>query len=94
MQTVVVTEKVVFATTNRCAEAFEVPQFGQPLNETLALRDRIEESPGHFVLRCNPLRGRFAFVLFQPTIRIGNDRAVIVIDNVAASRLGISGGRT
>lgn len=81
------------------ARALVVPGFLQPLANPGALWDGFEEAKRHLILRFHPGLRFVAVVVFEPAIRIGHFRAVVVVDDTfvftgvgVVQRLGKGGG--
>jgi len=70
---------------------FIVNQLRQAVFECAAERDVAEVVLCDFVLLLDPFRGLGGSVVFEPTVRIGDLRAEVVVDDGGVfSRLGIS----
>ena len=96
LQAVVLREEVVLALARRRRVLRVVVERVQPLGQLRAVRNLVEIRERHLVLRLDPRRGLRGRVVLQPSIRVGDRRAVIgvdVIDGLGGGVLEALGGQ-
>ena len=89
LQTAVAGDVVPLATLCRCALRWVVPQLLQSLTNSLALWERVEIAESNLILRLHPLGCALRVVIFEPTIRVGNLRSMVVIYHPLTGCFGI-----
>src|SRR5690606_11950414 len=89
-QAVVLEEEDLPALAIRGTVPREVPELGQPRAYRLPFRDRSQVLERDGVLGRDPLRGFRRVRVLQPAVRVGDPRAMVVVDYVYLLGLGIA----
>src|SRR5262249_13592229 len=90
LQAIILGKKVTAASLLGYRVAFEVPEFGKPRLNGVAFSNLIQIIEGQLVLGLDPRFCIGRIKVLQPTVRVGDLRAMIIVDHGSLMRCRIS----